>query len=132
MWDLADEADGTDFEIDASATSFFMPRGNLVVFKAKALNGTPPFTFSWNFDDGSPHEAGEMVKHQYDKLGSREVTVWGKDASGAASRMQLQILVVHPVEFAIKYQEDEKTIEELKKANPDWQEHVQAAPAAAP
>lgn len=131
-WDLADEAEGTDFEIDATGTSFYMPRGNKVFFKAKALNGTPPFTFKWDFADGTPPATGEMVKHVFDKMGTLEVMVWGTDASGAKAFMQLQILIVHPVEFAIRHQEDEKTIADLKKDYPDWQQFVSPALAATP
>jgi hypothetical protein len=130
-WELADEAEGTDFEIDAGATSFYMPRGNIVAFKAKALNGTPPFTFTWDFGDGSPQASGEMVKHAFNKLGTLEVTARGADASGATAFMQLQILIVHPVDFAIRAQEDEKSIEELKKRFPDWVPHT-PVPAVSP
>lgn len=127
-WNLAEEAEGTDFEIDAGATSFYMPRGNIVTFKAKALNGTPPFTFSWDFGDGSPHVSGEMVKHVFNKLGNIDVIVTAKDASGATSVMQLGLLVAHPVDYAIRTQEDEKSIEEVKKRFPDW---VPSSPAPA-
>ena len=48
-WNLADEAEDADFEIDADATSLLHAAGNSVTFKAKALNGTPPFTFEWEF-----------------------------------------------------------------------------------
>ncbi len=128
-WNLADEAEGTDFEIDAGATSFFMPRGNIVTFKAKALNGTPPFTFSWDFGDGSPAAPGEMVRHSFMKLGHIDVTVTGKDASGATAFMTLGILVSHPVDFAYRMQADEKTIEDLKARYPDW---APASPVPSP
>jgi PKD repeat protein len=92
-WNLADEAQDTDFEIDAGATSFYMPSGNTVTFKAKALNGTPPFTFTWNFGDGSPKGSGEMIKHTFTMLGDIDVIVTGRDASGAESVMTLGIAV---------------------------------------
>ena len=108
-----------------------MPRGNIVAFKAKALNGTPPFTFSWDFADGSPHASGELVKHRFFKEGHLDVTVTGTDASGATSIMQLGLLIAHPVDYAIRTQEDEKTIEELKKRFPDWVPYS-PAPAITP
>lgn len=119
-WNLADEADGPDFEIDAGATAFFMPRGSVVTFKAKALNGTPPFTFSWDFGDDSPHATGEMTRHTFTRTGHIDVNVTGKDASGATSSIALGILVSHPVDFALRMQADEKTIADLKARYPDW------------
>ncbi|MCC6764427.1 MAG: PKD domain-containing protein [Deltaproteobacteria bacterium] len=127
-WNFDEEASDTEFEIDAAATAFYMPRGNIVTFKAKALNGTPPFSFTWDFGDGSPPGSGEMIKHRFEKLGNIEVTVRAKDASGATAFMQLGLLVHHPVDYAYRMQQDEKTIEELKKRYPDW---VPASPAPA-
>ena len=118
QWNLADEAEDTDFEIDADATSFYMPQGNWVTFKAKALNGTPPFTFSWNFADGTPPGTGEMVKHAFNVLGERDVVVTGKDASGATSLMSLGILVATVEDFAARMQLDPKAIEDYRAKYP--------------
>jgi len=98
-WNLLDEAEGTDFEIDADATSFYMPEGNIVTFKAKALNGTPPFTFTWNFGDGTPEATGEMVKHQFTKPADLTIKVVGRDASGADSIVTMLALVLSEKEF---------------------------------
>lgn len=127
-WDLEEEAGGTDFEIDAAATSFYMPRGNIVTFKAKALNGTPPFTFTWDFADGSPPGTGEMIKHQFEKIGNLDVTVRATDATGATAFMQLGILVHHPVDYAYRMQMSEDEIDAIKARYPDW---VPASPAPA-
>jgi len=93
-WNLEDEADIEDFEIDADGTSFFMPQGNVVTYKAKALNGTPPFTFEWDFGDGSPKQKGEMVKHIFTALGEHDVYCVGRDASGADYTVQLTAMVI--------------------------------------
>lgn len=119
-WNFEEEASGTDFEIDVGATTFYMPRGNIVTFKAKALNGTPPFSFTWDFGDGSPPGTGEVIKHRFEKLGNLDVMVRAKDATGATAFMELGILVHHPVDYAYRMQEDAKTIEELKTRYPDW------------
>jgi hypothetical protein len=124
-WDLAEEAEDTEFEIDASATTFYMPIGRVVTFKAKALNGTPPFAFTWDFKDGSPPGSGEMIKHAFQKLGHLDVTVTGKDASGATALMTLGVLVATPVDYARRHQMDPKVIEELKARYPE-----PAAPAS--
>jgi hypothetical protein len=88
-WNLAEEAEGPEFEVDADATSFYMPVGNIVTFKAKALNGTPPYTCKWNFGDGSPEQEGMLLKHRFTEAAKLEVWVTCHDASGAVSQVQL-------------------------------------------
>ncbi len=100
-WNLADEAEGSDFEIDADATSFYMAAGNVVTFKVKALNGTPPFECTWDLADGSPPVKGEMVKHKYaNPIGHIDVTVRCFDASKAESSMQLGIRITTMEDYA--------------------------------
>jgi len=118
-WNLEDEADTEDFEIDADATSYFMPPHNTVTFKAKALNGTPPFTFTWNFNDGSPTVTGEMVKHTFLVLGDRDVVVVGKDASGATSNVNLGIGVVPVQNYADTMRIDDASVAAYRAKFPD-------------
>jgi hypothetical protein len=98
-WNLADEAEGTDFEVDADVTSYFMPVGNVVTFKVKALNGTPPFACTWDFADNSPVVKGDMVKgemmvkHKFVEVGTPDVVVRCFDASKAESSMQLGLRI---------------------------------------
>jgi hypothetical protein len=118
-WNLAEEADTDEFEIDADATSYFMPAGNVVGFKATALNGTPPFAYTWDFKDGTPLVKGDLVKHKFERAGKYEIQAIGTDASGAKSVVTLAIGVRGPVEFAILMQADPKDIQRLKDAYPD-------------
>lgn len=113
-WDLAEEAEDPEFEIDAAVTSFYMPQGNVVTFKAKALNGTPPFEFDWNFGDETPHGSGEMVKHVYTKIGRHNPRVTGTDASGATAHVDLGLTVDHPVKFAMRTQKEQAVIDDLR------------------
>jgi len=117
-WNLAEEASGTDFEIDADATSYFMPLLNTVTFKAKALNGTPPFTFTWNFGDGSPEGSGALVKHTYTTLGTFDARATGSDASGSTSVVTLRLLVTTPEGFAAQLGLDPKLLETLPSPSP--------------
>ncbi len=110
-WNLDTEPAGPDFEIDADATSYFMPLPNTVTFKAVALNGTPPFTFTWNFGDGSPPETGAMAKHTYTKLGRVDAVVDGKDANGDTARVTLGLLVTTPENFVQRLDLDPKIAE---------------------
>jgi hypothetical protein len=95
-WNLLDEASGPEFDIDADATAYFMPYLTTVTFKAKALNGSPPFTFQWDFGDGSPQKMGEVVKHTFARIGHFDVWCWGKDANGETAFIQLGVGVHMP------------------------------------
>jgi PKD repeat protein len=112
-WDLAEEAEDAEFEIDAAVTAFYMPQNNIVTFKAKALNGTPPFKFEWKFGDGTTG-TGEMIKHQYTALGRLDVRVTGTDATGATSIMTLEVMVDHPVRYAQRTQQEESVVDALR------------------
>jgi len=95
-----DEPLDTDFEIDASASRYFGWVPMTVAFGARALNGTPPFTYTWDFGDGSPPATGETATHTYTKLGSISAFATGQDASGEKSRVQLVIFTVTPEEYS--------------------------------
>jgi hypothetical protein len=100
-FDFLDEADDPDsFEIDADATQFFGYVPMTVHFAAKALNGTPPFTFVWDFGDGSPQVTGERVSHTFTQTGWVRAAVLGRDATGAESAVQLAIFTLTPEEYA--------------------------------
>ena len=118
-FNLEEEASGPEFEIDADATSYYMPVPNTVSFKAKALNGSPPITFTWNFGDGTPEATGETPKHTYTKLGRFDAIVTGKDASGAISRVTLAVMVVEPETFVNRLQLDPKLLQNWRTPAPD-------------
>jgi hypothetical protein len=110
-WNLETEPDGPDFQIDADATAYYMPFSNQVTFKAVALNGTPPYTFTWDFGDGSPQVTGDLVKYAYPRLGRFEARVIGKDANGETSHVDLLLMVTDPKEFVERLQLDPKLYE---------------------
>ncbi len=91
---------GDEFEIDADADWLFGFIPMTVKFTARALNGKPPFTFTWNFGDGSPEVTGESTWHFYDKVGNYDSYVTGRDATGATSRVGLYIVAVTPERYA--------------------------------
>jgi PKD repeat protein len=90
----------SDFEIDADASSYtgYVPKQ--VAFVARAMNGTPPFTFKWDFGDGSPQETGESVMHIFTRLGKNDVFVTGTDGQGRTSRVQMILFLLTPEEYA--------------------------------
>ena len=118
-WNLLDEADGPDFDIDADATAYFMPYANSVTFKAKALNGSPPFTFTWDFGDGTPQKTGELVKHTFRKIGRFDVWVHGQDANGEKAHVNLSLGVVMPATYVTFLQLDPETLKNRPTPPPE-------------
>jgi hypothetical protein len=104
----ADDADdndddkpmGPEFEIDADADWFFGYPPMKVNFTAKAMNGTPPFVFTWDFGDGSPQETGQPKEHIYVNYGEYHPFVTGKAANGEESRVSFIVKVVSLEEWA--------------------------------
>ena len=118
-WNLAEEAEGPEFEIDADATSFYMPVGNVVTFKVKALNGTPPYKCKWNFADGTPEVEGELVKHRYEKpVGRIDVLASCTDATGAYSSMQLGLGVTTAEDWKKRMGEEDEPAPTSSPATP--------------
>lgn len=119
MWafvegELATEAEDADFAIDAVASSFYGPVPNTVYFLARALNGTPPYTFTWTSTDGSPTVEGDRFVRTYENVGSWDVFVVGRDASGASARIQLGMKMVSPEEYVAAMHLDPKLLENLR------------------
>ena len=51
-------------------------------FSASASGGTAPYTFEWDFGDGSPNVLGQTVVHTYAFAGSYPAVLSVKDAAG--------------------------------------------------
>jgi len=59
---------------------------------ANASGGTPPYSFSWTFGDGSPNGSGSTVVHQF-YSGYYNVTVIVRDAQGATHKTYVTVNV---------------------------------------
>src|SRR5439155_1333953 len=55
-----------------------------LTFTATVTGGTSPYTFSWDFGDGSLSGTGNPVTHTYDSSGAKTVTLGVTDASGGS------------------------------------------------
>jgi hypothetical protein len=108
--DEEEKPSGTDFEISADASSYsgYVPK--TVALTAHALNGTPPFTYVWTFDDGAIPVAGDSIIHTFTTVGKHDVFVVGRDATGAVSRVQLVFFFLTPEEWARRHQQDPATM----------------------
>ena len=56
-----------------------------VSFSGEAEGGEPPYSFSWNFGDGSPSVTGQNVAHTYTFLGRFTWTLTVSDSAGASA-----------------------------------------------
>lgn len=92
--DDIDKPWGPEFEITADASWYFGFVSREVQFGAKALNGTPPYTYTWEFDDGTPQATGDHTEHRYEKAGHYSPYVVGKDGKGETYRVTFYIVVV--------------------------------------
>jgi hypothetical protein len=98
--DDIDKPDEDQFEIDADADWYIGYPPMKVTFTAHALNGTPPFTFTWTLGDGSPGATGDTVVHSYEKTGVYNALVVGRDAAGGIYPVTLMIGVVTREQYA--------------------------------
>lgn len=90
---------GPEFEIDADANWYFGWVPMVVSFTTKPLNGSPPFTYTWHFDDGSPDETGETAQHVYTEPRTYNPSVTGKDGNGETYMASFFIRVVTREEY---------------------------------
>lgn len=88
-----------EFEIDGDANWYFGWAPMLVSFNARPLNGSPPYTYTWAFDDGSSEATGVTAQHLYTKPGTYNAAVTGKDGSGETYTVSFFIRVVSPEEY---------------------------------
>jgi hypothetical protein len=61
------------------------------IFVATSFGGTPPYIFSWNFNDGSPEIRGTKVSHAFSRPGEYQVTVTAIDAAGFTTTAQHRV-----------------------------------------
>lgn len=65
-----------------------------VAFSGSAANGTPPYTWSWDFGDGSPLATQQNPAHTYVNPGTYQVTLTVRDATSATAvdnRVSIQV-----------------------------------------
>jgi len=65
----------------------------IVTFVGQAQGGTPPYTFSWNFGDGTPISTLQNPTHRFNDSGDYKVGLTVVDAKGDRSTSALTISV---------------------------------------
>ena len=66
--------------------------GRSANYTASASSGTPPYSFSWTFDDGSL-ATGTFVSHTFVTPGYHNVTLKVSDDNGASATVQERVLI---------------------------------------
>jgi PKD repeat protein len=61
------------------------PSGTTACFAGTAIGGTPPYTYSWNYGDGSPVQTGQAPCHIYAAAGNYTVAMTVTDAAAHTS-----------------------------------------------
>src|SRR5438132_13486628 len=88
-------------------TRFPLPRpppviGQTVAFNATASGGTPSYSFSWRFGDGSTG-TGASVTHAYSSGGNFTVTLTVKDSGSPQQTATSQKLVKTPTSLSASF-----------------------------
>jgi PKD repeat protein len=77
-------------------------------FEANVAGGTEPYTYSWDFDDGSEDSNEETVTHTFDEAGSYDVALTITDSNGRTASDSIEITVTE----AAAPVADEEVVEE--------------------
>jgi PKD repeat protein len=65
-------------------------------FEANVTGGTEPYTYSWNFGDGSGESNEQTVSHTFDEAGTYNVGVIVIDSTGRTASDSIVIIVEEP------------------------------------
>jgi len=72
------------------------PVWNMVTFHANVTGGVPPYTYRWDFGDGSPTATDAVPSHHYVKGGWYTANVTVMDSGGASGSGSSTFPVVPP------------------------------------
>jgi len=83
-------------ELQVEATRAFGTAPLDVEFEGSVDGGTPPYDWTWTFDDGSKTSDGPSVRRTYDEPGSYEVRAEVTDAEGGTGETTVSARVLDP------------------------------------
>jgi PKD repeat protein len=73
-------------------------------FSAQFTNGQPPFTYSWNFGDGSPASNATAPSHQFYVVGRYDVTLVATDSVGGVAEATVSVGVIYHLKVLLTVQ----------------------------
>ncbi len=82
--------------LTANFTSTPASAGSPTAFNASASGGSPPYSFSWNFADGSAFETGNLVTHTFTSPGLFTVVLTATDSKGIMANPSQSVSVASP------------------------------------
>jgi PKD repeat protein len=85
--------------ITMNASSGPAPFG--VSFEGTAAYGTPPYSYSWNFGDGSPPVPGQNISHLFTSAGVYTVTLTVQDSGSQTATATASIVVLPAVAYSV-------------------------------
>jgi hypothetical protein len=78
-------------EVTSNDTEGFAPA--TFEFEANITGGTEPYTYSWDFGDGSEESDEETVEHTFEEAGSYDVSLTVTDSDGRTASDSIEISV---------------------------------------
>jgi outer membrane protein assembly factor BamB len=83
----------------ASQTSGYVPLQ--VQFNGSASGGSPPYSYSWSFGDGSPISNQQNPSHSYSSIGTFTAVLTVTDSAGSFASSSVAITVSRPVSYSV-------------------------------
>jgi PKD repeat protein len=107
-------------------------------FEANVTDGTEPYTYNWNFGDGSEESDEESVDHTFEEAGSYNVSLTLTDSRGQSTSDSIEITVEEAspaeevVEEDVEEEEEEQPIPLLPPVEEDVEEEEEQPPSPPP
>jgi PKD repeat protein len=108
-------------------------------FEVNVTDGTEPYTYSWNFGDGSEESNEESVDHTFEEAGSYNVSLTLTDSRGQSASDSIEITVEEapPAEEVLEEdveeeEEEEEPIPLLPPVEEDVEEEEEEPPSPPP
>ncbi len=94
---------GTPIALTASATATppVIDDGQATTLACAAAGGSSPYTYSWNFGDGTPNASGQTVSHTYNTPGTMSPTCTVTDNSGTKASSATPVTVNQPITVTV-------------------------------
>jgi PKD repeat protein len=107
-------------------------------FEANVTDGTEPYTYNWNFGDGSQESDEESVDHTFEEAGSYNASLTLTDSRGQSASDSIEITVEEPppaeevVEEDVEEEEEEQPIPLLPPVDEEVEEEEEEQPPSPP
>jgi hypothetical protein len=107
-------------------------------FEVNVTDGTVPYTYSWDFGDGSEESNEETVEHTFEEAGTYNVSLTVTDSRGQSTSDNVEITVEEAppaeevVEEDVEEEEEEQPVPLLPPVEEDVEEEEEQPPSPPP